>query len=108
MKLPESIEATQGDTVKFSCKAMGKPMPSLLWFRGDKKLPGVPKHKVEIEENSVEEKNLLESVLTVKDVKLNVHDGAYLIEAANEAGTIAHEAQLTGKNHSVYSFAIIA
>jgi hypothetical protein len=98
VRTPESIEATQGDTVKFSCKAMGKPIPSLLWFRGDRKLPGVPKHKVEIEE-----KNLIESVLTVKDVKLNVYDGAYLVKAENEAGVEEYVAQLVGKPHTIAS-----
>ena len=108
VRMPESIEATQGDTVKFSCKAMGKPIPSVLWFRGDKKLPGVPKHKVEIEEKKTEEKNLIESVLTVKDVKLNVHDGAYLVQAENEAGCIAQEAQLVGKPRAMYSHSLHA
>jgi hypothetical protein len=98
VRLPESIEATQGDTVRFSCQATGKPIPSIVWFReGEQKLPGVPKHKVEIAEKKTEEKNLVESILTVKDVKLNVHDGAYVVHAQNEAGAVLHEAQLVGK-----------
>ena len=99
LRLPQSLEATQGDTVQFSCKAAGKPVPSIVWYRGDRVLPGVPQHKVEIAERTEEENNSLESVLTVKDVKLNVHDGAYTAHAENEAGLIRHDAQLVGKTY---------
>ena len=79
----------------FYCKASGKPMPSFMWYKDGQ--------KIEVDEQTTMEcsqdmsKNESDSLLEIRDVIPVVHDGKITVEAMNEVGTVAYDAELIGK-----------
>ncbi|KAJ8319891.1 hypothetical protein KUTeg_001478 [Tegillarca granosa] len=83
----QTVEANIGETPKFTCKAVGKPMPEILWYKNDKEITKSDnRFKIEYTEEG-------ESSLLVVDV-LPEQDGTYTAEAKNEAGSVKCKAEL--------------
>lgn len=92
---PETLEATEGDFVDLECRAVGKPVPKIAWYKDRELIRQDDNFSLENVQNDAEME--MESKLTVSELKPKVHDGTYTIEAANEAGTAVHEMLLMGE-----------
>ncbi|GFS00818.1 titin [Elysia marginata] len=83
----ETVEATEGETATFTCKATGKPSPELLWYKNDKLIAP------EDSQFTMTYPGEGESSLVVVDLRPE-HDGTYTCEAKNEAGSVKCKAEL--------------
>lgn len=82
------MEATIGETAKFTCKAQGQPKPQILWFKNDKEITK-DDNRFSIQYGDEEG----EETLLIVDV-LPEHDGTYTVEAKNTAGSTKSKAEL--------------
>lgn len=83
----QTLEASIHDKAKFTCKATGKPTPEILWYKNDKEISKTDnRFTIQFEDKG-------ESSLLIVDV-LPEHDGTYMAEAKNPAGTARCKAEL--------------
>ncbi|XP_046554796.1 myopalladin-like [Haliotis rubra] len=52
-KVPENIEAREGQTVRFDCLVSGRPLPEMLWFRNNQPVHNDDNHKIVINEDGI-------------------------------------------------------
>ena len=83
----QTVEATIGETAKFTCKAIGQPKPQILWFKNDKEISKTD-NRFSIQYGDEGEETLL-----IVDI-LPEHDGTYTVEAKNPAGIAKCKAEL--------------
>lgn len=95
----QTVEATIGETAKFTCKATGQPKPQILWFKNDKEI-SKDDNKFSVQYGDEGEETLL-----IVDVQPE-HDGTYMVEAKNPAGSTKCKAELfvEGKTNYFLSF----
>ena len=94
MSVPEPLEVLEGDSVRFYCKAYGKPMPTLTWVKDGQKQLGDGEMKVQTKETS--RKLEVESWLKIGNSSLDDESLHYTIEAVNSVGIISHGFSLIG------------
>ena len=83
-KKPDSIQVTSGDSVSFTCRAQGKPLPEITWFNKDQQIE--QDDDVTIDTIPDEAKNQVQSVLNIKKVLLDDESDQYKVEAQNSIG----------------------
>lgn len=104
-QLPESIEAVFGETVEFRCSVTGRPSPQLTWQRLGKELTeGTGVHVTQAVDD--DDTKLVRGALAIEWVDPEAHDGTYIAEATNIAGTVSHAAELVGKRTVTFIIAI--
>ena len=91
---PDSMELVEGKHAKFSCKAHGKPVPEITWYREDELITGNGIMKIQSKANT--KKLEMESSLQTSRVTLGDESPRYVIKAENQAGNVFHEFNLTG------------
>lgn len=84
----QTVEATIGESAKFTCKATGQPKPQILWFKNDKEI-SKNDNRFSIQYSDEEG----EDTLLIVDV-LPEHDGTYTVEAKNAVGSTKCKAEL--------------
>ena len=94
METPVACDSTVGEDVNWSCKAHGKPIPLITWYRDDQPLDGKPAIKIKNSETS--RKLQAESTLKLEQCALASDGATYRVEAENQAGKISHTFGLTG------------
>ena len=95
-QIPQPLEVTEGDVVELECRAKGKPLPCIDWYKDGQKVETSDSYRVETGEvfgDTLE----TESKVFIDSVLLSSHSGKYVIEAKNEVGTVTGEALLFGK-----------
>ena len=50
---PDSLEATEGKSIKLICKAHGKPIPEITWFKNEEIIKDSKSMKLESKETEV-------------------------------------------------------
>ena len=94
LTVPDSKEAKQGDKVKFTCKARGKPLPEISWGKGEEDI--LEAEGVSIETKQRPGKYEVESSLVLNKVVVG-DENDYNIFAENHVGRATHEFELLGK-----------
>ena len=83
-KVPDSQEVLDGETVTLKCTAQGKPIPQIMWLKGEQVME--PDDDVTIVTEADESKNKVNSTLSIKKVLLDDESEDYKIEATNSIG----------------------
>ena len=96
VETPSPCESTVGEDISWSCKAYGKPIPVITWYRDQQPLDGQDKIKVKNSETS--RKLQSESSLKIEACELNSEGMNYRVEAENAAGKVSHTFSLAGTN----------
>ena len=96
---PDSKEVTEGKHAKFLCKAYGKPMPQISWYKDDSIVSGDDRMKVQNKDNS--RKFEVESELQTTRVLLGDECQTYIVKAENKVGSVSHEFSLIGNDSCI-------
>ena len=91
---PDPLEVTEGKNVKLVCKAHGKPVPEITWYRDDDLISGDGEMKVQTKE--ISRKLEVESILKADKIQMEDESQHYRIIAENLAGNAIHEFSMTG------------
>lgn len=94
VETPGSLEVTEGKHFKLVCKAHGKPVPIITWYREDDLITGDVDMKIQSKDNS--RKFEMESTLQTTKTSLADESPRYVVKAENKAGSVLHEFSLTG------------
>ena len=107
--VPDNKEVSDGDKIRFTCKAQGKPIPEIVWSKGDETIAEDDDISIETKEKS--SKLEVESTLCINKTLLSDESDAYKIEAVNPVGNVFHEFGLVGEisdtSHNVYLFSYL-
>ena len=91
---PDPLEVTEGKPVKMTCKAHGKPIPEVRWYKDDDLITGDGEMKIQSKE--ISRKLEVESMLKTDKTLLQDESQNYRIIAENVAGSAVHELSLIG------------
>lgn len=91
VQVPELMELVKGIDAEVEVKAIGKPLPQLVWSKDGRKI----KEHVHVEEMDGE----MMSKYLLKAVSLD-DEGTYQVKATNEAGTTKCDVLISGKFYS--------
>lgn len=89
------MEVTEGELVDLECRALGKPIPQVSWYKDGKPLKQGDDFAFDNVENLAEMQT--ESKLRIEQVDPALHDGKYTMVAENQAGEVQHDIMLLGK-----------
>ena len=92
--VPESQDVTEGDGVDLQCKATGKPIPQIIWYK-DGQVCNEDDH-VRLLGAEDDEGMGCECKLSLNDIIPASHSGKYTIEAVNAVGKTSHSITLSG------------
>ena len=93
--IPDHMDVLEGEEVSVSCEVRGKPIPKVTWYKDGKVVKQAGKTRLQNIENR--ENLTCASTISTKEVDVKRHDGKYLIEAKNIAGTAEHEICINGE-----------
>ena len=88
VKSPQNVQALDGETVTFECRAVGYPVPTIAWHKNGARLPSDGHHII-----------LPSGTLRILFVKKG-NEGTYQCQAFNVLGVNATTARLTVSNRS--------
>ena len=91
--VPESLDVIEGDRVELECKAAGKPLPQLIWYKSNKTLTS--DSSTTFESRDCETKNEATSSMVISSVDVG-HVGKYQVKAFNSVGSVKCEIPLSG------------
>lgn len=97
-KKPDSIQATDGDSVSFKCRAEGKPLPKIMWLSNNQ--PIEEDDDITIQTIPDVDKNHVESVLSIKKVLLDDESDQYKVQAVSSIGQDEAPFVLIGEFHT--------
>ena len=83
----ETVEVAEGDTTKLYCRAIGCPVPDIIWYKSGRQIKQDNRFLIEYGDSDCE------STLVVVDIK-SEHAGHYTAEACNDVGSAYSEAAL--------------
>ena len=95
--VPDALEAIAGKNLKAICKAHGKPLPEITWYKEDELFTGDGDIKVYCKDGS--KKFEVESTLQASKAALSDEYPRYVVKAENEAGSVTHEFGVKGIHH---------
>ena len=97
--LPEPLNLMKGDNVTLECKATGKPVPHIVWYR-NREIIHEDEH-VQIASANIDNHYLCESRLSIRKIVPSIHAGTYTAEARNSVGKVTHDVHLAGDLFSI-------
>ena len=95
MEPPVSHDSKVGEDVSWLCKAHGKPIPHITWYKDDQPLDGQP--TIKIKNSELSHMLLADSMLKIEKCDLESEEATYRVEAKNLAGKISHTFSLSGR-----------
>ena len=99
LETPVPRDSNAGEDVNWSCRAHGKPIPQITWYKDDKPLDGLQAIKIKSNESS---SNLqADSSLKLERCNLRSEGASYRVEAVNQAGKVSHTFSLTGRKSCI-------
>ena len=100
VETPVSGDSKLGEDVNWSCKAHGKPIPHITWYKDNQQLDGQTAIKITNSETS----NILQanSMLKIERCDLRSEGATYRVEAENKAGKVSHTFSFRGGNCQMF------
>lgn len=98
IEAPQSVQMVKGEAIKLACKAKGKPVPKITWYKDGEKIKKGKLLLLSLLENK--EKLEVDSAVELSEVTPMLTQGTYTIEAENAAGKAVHNMEIIGTNHS--------
>ena len=77
--------------IKFTCRAMGAPLPNIIWYYNGSEISSSDAFKISINESG---ETLVKSLLTIKNPQSS-DVGTYTCEAKNKIGSVNSSGILT-------------
>ena len=94
IEVPEPLVANKGEPAELVCKAHGKPIPEIMWLKGDEPLR--TSDKLVIQGSADADSFESESRLLFEKVELNDEFENYTMVATNSVGSVSHDVGLMG------------
>jgi hypothetical protein len=94
VEAPNDLDVVQGSRCELFCKAKGKPMPDITWFRDGEEIQSGDYVDLTAFQSDIEFDT--EGTLKMKKT-LSEYRGTYRIEAVNKVGFAAHEFEMEGE-----------